>query len=842
MNWTGGALERSRNFNGTLALQKKHFAKARAKAEANRAIALDFPEWRQGKSNIHLQAEENLDHSQRSSQRTLDEFRETKPVVERLRNIRPRHQSKKRQSTSADDDDDEGMNVRIKREASPISISSRCSSSTTSSVENEHAPNRSYGQANVYHTLNSNSIEAQRLRLLNTNDWVGLNRTRPAKIIFTAAEDRDQIGKRRRISQVPHRPPVRQLKNLRRGSYFGKLRRSPPPSQEYLSQADVSVRIGSAVDRSVRERVHGRASSREESCSGEDEMLLDDDGAQPEDRYPNPFAPSGGLVERSPIPPNTMLELRSPVDSPFSTLPYQEAGEYWVGDGFHEKSAQISDPAIEATKLKEEIEQYQADEGPQIHLDYAKTAPVKRSSQVLRSSSPVVRDFAYLGNIEHHPSAHLIRKDESTSPLSSVPSDYLASLHVEAFQQDKPTPDQPIRQYRTSPSHGPLREQSRLASISNNKKSINVEVIPENPNAKPCTIVEKQKELTKEDVVDGGNENTTPVSHEQIITRPLSLAETKKGQPVFFDTFLPQIGIPAIPIEQQKEAASSSTPGKQSHGPEPVQDEESFWRSFVFGDDDPTNNEWILEEPEDEESHLQVQSSSPTHLYQSQPSMVAETATSPIKQNPHLVDELMTSHTQSSSSPARDNRSMRAEAGNESSGDGSGALEAQILDDLPLTQRCSFDILPPSSAATMASTTPPTPILKTLPRQYTTPSSTKAQASSTPLPSFSIDPSNNSPTRTFHSHHKTQSSRLPLQVQAYRQAAILFRKPARYTGSHSSDPVEQLVLGGSRRRTSTRRKAKGLGGIIGGLTGLEGEETTGLGWVEGEGDEIEDAD
>ena len=273
MNWTGGALPRSRNGNAKAALtsiQKKHFAKVRSKilngpqsspnldfSGLDHAGGIDGPP---KKRSCHPSSR----HSKSSSQTRLESYEHIAPLAHRLSSIRPRHDSLNIRRTKPTD-----SRRRHKHETARKSPSLSFSRIT----ETHNQPYASHGKDIIRdpHVPSSNvvaqdSFESSRQDLLRKRDWVGLANSKPAKIQFIDAKDRHLIGKRRRLEgtdggNVQHKKPRSNAMQYHR--------------QESSSIGNISVRIG--------ESSHGHQHPKTPPlpdgsvADSVDEMLLEND-------------------------------------------------------------------------------------------------------------------------------------------------------------------------------------------------------------------------------------------------------------------------------------------------------------------------------------------------------------------------------------------------------------------------------------------------------------------------------------------------------------------------------------------------------------------------------------
>ena len=218
MNWTGGTLSRSRNINAKASLsvkQKKYFAKARIKLQSGQRRSppevqyFDFGEWKP-ESSVRDHRHSDRGKERVSSQRTLDQYQNVQGVVRKLKSLRPKDEGKKRKRSVINDA--EGYVLPSGIPIPPISptIIGSHSAARPSPIQAEPTKTRVVEQFrtstssisdDLYPLAALDSVETKRLRLLQESDWVGIEKQRclskPVKMKFTNAEDRDLIGRRR---------------------------------------------------------------------------------------------------------------------------------------------------------------------------------------------------------------------------------------------------------------------------------------------------------------------------------------------------------------------------------------------------------------------------------------------------------------------------------------------------------------------------------------------------------------------------------------------------------------------------------------------------------------------
>ena len=221
MNWTGGALPRSRNGNAKPALtatQKKHFAKVRGKLlnGSRSSPDLDFSvfEHARGQEGIPPRTSHSSlvgRRSRKGSQTQLENYRNTAPVARRLGSIKPRHASSKSDSF-APTESRHHYAPDISRQSIPLPAS-RLSVSSDQLAERLEKEVIRDPHLSTKKTITEDNFESRRQDLLRRQDWVGLANSRPAKIDFTDPSDRHLIGKRRQLGDKDR--PNHQPKRLR---------------------------------------------------------------------------------------------------------------------------------------------------------------------------------------------------------------------------------------------------------------------------------------------------------------------------------------------------------------------------------------------------------------------------------------------------------------------------------------------------------------------------------------------------------------------------------------------------------------------------------------------------
>ena len=276
MNWTGGALPRSRNGNAKASLtatQKKHFAKVRSKIVNGPRSSpnLDFS----GLDHAHGQDGSPTKRSCHSSgrrckgnsQTKLESYKNIAPLAQQLSTIRPRHDR-------LGSHYNESIDLRPGHKPDKSRQSPSLSYSRFTEPQSQPRASADKDMARDTHVpLNKisaqDSFESSRQDLLRKQDWVGLANSRPAKIQFVDAKDRLLIGKRRRLEKTDaenyqYRKPKRNVMQYH--------------EQETSSIGDISVRIGHS-NRPGHEQQRSMTPPHQDKSLADsvDEMLLEND-------------------------------------------------------------------------------------------------------------------------------------------------------------------------------------------------------------------------------------------------------------------------------------------------------------------------------------------------------------------------------------------------------------------------------------------------------------------------------------------------------------------------------------------------------------------------------------
>ena len=797
MNWTGGGLSRTRHQKGSLsAKQKNYFAKAR-NARSPRSVTQSFTlgGWQPTIKVQRTPRSHDRPVGPSPSQRTLDEYENVQPLVQKLDSLKPRYTPSKRKRSPSQP----FANPTICQEGKaqePIIIGSSQSASSTSSPKSQapRSPPRCRSPAVL---TESDSIEARRLQLLGMKDWVGLLQParEPVRMKFADPADRDMIGRRRKIAEVENHRSVR--RRLLSGAAPPLMKQSieaPAAQNPFYGIDDISVRIGSAVDRSARYTAEkSLGGSKERSSIFSDELL--DTGA-----------PELGQVPSSPVlafQNSQSASLRSSdygpgrfiTPSTFVSSSSHQASPYF--QRFVERPQSPSSPAIRL----ESMESHGRASGSEWELLTEKSPPKRRlvlDNAPFRGASTPENDRA------SYPSPYFPLQGSNISasfPRFSVSPEHLASRQTDIM------PTHHDRRNDASNILSPHRVVSRSSMQSEligrkpkntefdergfweeNKSEVQIE--PEllgdlvaSPNsdgfddAPERRAQSQNRTLLAERSVPGGSRITIPPVQEHTTT-PRDEAQSQNEEKVAVEEKSNPFQLPPKPTDQDLSKA--------------LEDEEAIWRKFVFGDEDSN--------PEELED---VQSQNPYPVC-TQPSLIAEVSTSPLKRNPHLINEtfddssLYLSEAFPSDSQIQLSQTQEDRNLNDSSLNGEAATSSPQLMNPSLI---------PNASSSLSSDEPhrsPDRVPRiTDPRTDQQPTDTTTTSN------------NPSPPTTNHTiqHTSPPPPPPPPTTKPKSTEKIIYKKPPRYIGEKSSDPAEPTRLGGRILRSGRRVNANATKGL-----------------------------
>jgi hypothetical protein len=263
MNWTGGRLQRSkRNAKSSdLVRQRQHFAAVRQRLQNGPTshVTPFCPSFLDREEGLTLaggitpfgQGSQRHTGHPKGKQRRLEDYSPPAPLAGRLASIqmgpsRPLNQSDRQQKPPSS----ENNSLRVTEESQPkYEERNRGDSSPRSRIDAASTPSQcSTGRKRAKSKLGPDDVlELSRKKLLLQSDWIGLASSRPVQMTFTSRQDKDRIGKRRKIdSSIQGRP--RRLGKINQGSNDYTV--AVPAQSYFMSGAlrgapeSISVRIG----------------------------------------------------------------------------------------------------------------------------------------------------------------------------------------------------------------------------------------------------------------------------------------------------------------------------------------------------------------------------------------------------------------------------------------------------------------------------------------------------------------------------------------------------------------------------------------------------------------------
>ena len=834
MNWTGGGLSRSRNANSSIsAKQKTHFAKVRAKMYSaqsstprRHSVVLDHwqPEYEIVSSSQSLP---NQQQTRSQPQTILDGFEGFRPLIKKLESLNKAENSNKRKYQPLECRGGVRETKTSKSRAlSPIILSSKpssVSSAQTSFKIMAPEPNQSRWDDPLDPTRNS--LEAKRRRLLQMDDWVGVEGrcSKPVHMKFTEAEDRDMIGKRRQVKITHITLPYNDVRPSERKAYVGDSRRITSPCRD-CGLGPMSIRIGSAVDRS-------QASVRSE------EMLFNAEEQGPEHR-PLPAAPvmqAGELGSvllsdhdyrnvhtSSTILDDSSSQVLKPPRSQSRPTTYQTArSPVEISDEVEVNTGTVTlDPTQRPIKLAPP-----QDEQP-FRLVFENTPHPVASDSEQRDCNPSARDSSspkicpppVLPTMLPPSRQH----NETDSGSDSSPETLARGLHPRANETAQP-PTVPQGYASSSGSRGG----TATSKLENNDSA------PRNHS-------------TSQDALRTLREDNSPLAARVRSTDQNVLSFRCEGESLWrnftaMDELEETKSLQVRPTSANtaKQPITNAKPNVNEPPKPTAEEEEQIWRAFIFSndDDDDPNHQWTLES-----CTPSTHSPSLSNTDRIQPSMIAEVATSPIKQNPHL-HEARLNFTDSHDSAKTRSSDVLAEVSPHTE------IPSDPSAERPTTSEPSMEVSPtarrtsdstftpwqsekpsgtaqfqhPPSSSLIAE--PPTTVSSSLSHPYhALPPPSSSHPKSLPPPASSLIAR---PPSTMLSSDELHGSppQPPLKTKPIskptikaNEPEIIFHPPKRYIGAQATEPCVPLALGrvlrnGKRVVAGTggemRRKAKG---------------------------------
>lgn len=311
MNWTGGKLQRQMKWGKTQqSEQKQHFASVRTKLQNGDNDPASFvPSFMQIPSVNRAHALGQIGRPTRARQKVLEEYELVAPVVDRLKFMTPRRQGTKRNRTGA-----QGVSNRRSSsmrsdgiEAGVKHIGLEDVNSETFENEQQHIHDADVARdeaetRNALQELTTNDLAAQRRRLLDRPDWLGLNSTTHLHLDFVSDRGKEPVAKRRKITQAD---------KIRHEEQQRLRRRVPSIQDEYMMRGalaprntiddgSIKIKIGDAAFVSQTDAMsQARAPAGRAAMQSFEPMLLDEDADLPQ----NPAGKSKFIGKSPEFPP-----------------------------------------------------------------------------------------------------------------------------------------------------------------------------------------------------------------------------------------------------------------------------------------------------------------------------------------------------------------------------------------------------------------------------------------------------------------------------------------------------------------------------------------------------------
>ena len=549
MNWTGGALPRSRKGNSkatSIAQQKKYFAKARGRILSGRRSSpgIDFSTLDHAKNANERPKNRSPstinDTPGNRSQTRLEAYEQTAPVVRQLSSLRARHNEGNPRSPKA-----RGVRERFHSQSfgEPASSEDHLFYGKAKLDKSFSGQENKTGEPIQAGTV-EDTFEAKKRAILQNEDWVGLSNTKPAKIKFADAKDRELIGRRRRIeTQDMHDRP---RKRIEHDPFNHFARRSP-------SLEDISIRIGSQDHASGRRRT---IPTYHDPLSGSiEEMLFDIDCAG--------IAPTKGYIDgNTRIHNQSTRHSSTSLQRPLQECPRNSISRETSWAGFSAWSGDIDKNGSEgdASDLREE-------EGSAHNL-----GPGHQEDSKNQGPSPLLRDTAAVTNQmlwAEVPGLPLLFEDSPKQPIE-ISSDSEESSDMPSHDNHTFDVTDLLTERRADVAEpGRLEEHKRdLADIS---RSYPPSAMTRKPTFHPLSPQRGVSDASREPA--NANAEQRAAGKAKVELRPNTHVHTMVAK-------LP--GSPERaqpPVEPPIEELATDA--------QYLLDEELIWRNFVFGSDKP---------------------------------------------------------------------------------------------------------------------------------------------------------------------------------------------------------------------------------------------------------------
>lgn len=634
MNWTGGTLSRSRNQNTSLtAVQKRHFAKARNRSMGNpqHLFPIDFSVFQDGRKRNHstgraIHNVRHSDHNPPSSQMVLEERDSLLPKLKQVESIKPRQGKQTLEAIPPFRYTKQPYTRlhRLKQPSPPANVRRPeyfpLSQTKASSTELGSRAKRA-------RSLALDPIAEKRYELLSRSDWIGLEESRPVNMHFQDSQDRDLIGKRRRLTDNGQRIAAQHYHCRPVSGPFEKLKRLPASSNRYSSPERISVRIASAglgrnrhkKDQSLKPEIQ-RSVASDKMVSGAEELCSSPKHMKNIQLQNGVDVKNNGLED---MLLDEELEGRTAThESPLSvyppTIPDPQQGSF-----SHMEKRRISDPepeharsgcrpsspyTISSTSLSDTSADYETAALP-IHSHREQVqGPLKQSpspSPQPNFSRPFLSSDAFPAELLRTSSPsrpeHYCLKSNQTSGLSRqcslVTGETESTVAARKYHTANKASDyaggecDPQRQEKVKNPLFDLAVSKKLHELQNGgstqpniaEEQVNEGIQPSSPPllSKSALETDSQKLHTDPEI------------------RPV-IPYMGQEVPQFNKTSQKSAEAPLVDISKSPEQETASNNTKHPDSPRPLaekrsrEDEERIWRQFIFGSDG-IDHDWGFE-------------------------------------------------------------------------------------------------------------------------------------------------------------------------------------------------------------------------------------------------------
>lgn len=412
-------------------------------------------------------------------------------------------------------------------------------------------------------------LEANRRRLLQQQDWVGIAPSRPVRIRFPSIREKDRIGKRRKIDKRPGHQTNTEDPILRQPPYAYNNDDYPGP---YMSGAlpvdhhneDIKIRIGidALASQTSIQQSHHAPSQHDESCpdNSSDPMLFDDEElcSAPVESRPSQPSVSNGQTDSA----GTVMTSHANDRQHFRLLeddhPQEVAGRLHTRcSSRHDESEMQSN----ATILRNPVDKH-----------------VQANAQSHEESAG--SDFQFDGGVEHQPLRLTFDQPYGSSgEFGGVPRDDSLD-HASGANAGFPDFGRGRSQVGNERRKCPDKAYEQLPTIVDEGRWRAFVDIPETSSTCSPSLSQTPRLPTKRDVRDYGT--TTWSQHATAgnqtcagVSSPMSasLPSIKRTDDRARSGTTSHIG----------SSRQQITSGRQSHG---IDESEKLWRTFVFAEHD----------------------------------------------------------------------------------------------------------------------------------------------------------------------------------------------------------------------------------------------------------------